>query len=183
MYCIHIIFIVILFWKSNLTVNLVPTATHRGRVAARAPAALDASPGDLNPSTRSAGDAFAGAMIFGAGEILMKVVKAGLKLPRDDSGKRLFIADFWFKDGGWNCLSHHLIFQWLWLWTETSLGYPQFLGSCAFLFLVDVYFKQVLWRLFWRTSKKYFSFWEGAGSKSQNCLLALLNIWMVKYWW
>ncbi len=129
MYCIHIIFIVILFWKSNLTVNLVPTATHRGRVAARAPAALDASPGDLNPSTRSAGDAFAGAMIFGAGEILMKVVKAGLQLPRDDSGKRLFIADFWFKDGGWNCLSHHLIFQWLWLWREASLGYPQFLGS------------------------------------------------------
>jgi len=39
-------------------------------------------------------------MIFGAGEILMKVVKAGVNLPRDDSGKRLYISYFWFKDGG-----------------------------------------------------------------------------------
>ena len=57
-------------------------------------------------------------------------------LPRDDSGEWLYISDFWFKDGGWNCLSH-LIFQWL---GETSLWYPQILSSCAFLFLVDVHF-------------------------------------------
>ena len=30
----------------------------------------------------------------------MKVVKAGVNLPRDDGGKRLCISYVWFKDGG-----------------------------------------------------------------------------------